>query len=294
MRLPLLLGAVVLAAACATAAPSGSVPFAQDAAAGTDAGTDAVAQLDATAADAARVPDVPGADAPGTDVLGKDAGLPDAIAADGASPDFSTVDSALDAAKDTPVVVPPDSATDLAADVVKDAALDGAPDAAKDTPADVAPDLAPDVPKLGADQCTSEQSCNGQMCLSPGQTMPCGMCFQVEDGCAADKECNPPATVCKPKKCACGGESTCQAGCKATAECAQGFFCAPTGKCVEDVCLIVDPPGKDKSCKPNFVCKNAANPHCFRKTCAKSSECEGHCVNGQCYAAPGACIYPPP
>ena len=262
MRMNRWMCVVALAAACTTPAPAGTALPPQDTAA---------AAGETTASPDAGI-DAPAADRTGADAAAVDSAASDVALADGVGPDAKVADS-----------------TGADAGVVE---VDAA---AAETKAEVTPDTAADVAPIGPNQCSSEQPCNGKMCLAPGQTMPCGMCFKVDGGgCTADKECSPPATVCKPQKCACGGESTCQPGCKVAADCAEGFFCAPTGKCVEDVCLVVDPPGKDKSCKPNFVCKNPSNPHCFRKTCTQSSECQGHCVGGLCYAEPGACIFPPP
>ncbi len=246
----------------------------------------------------------------------------DSGTADAKSVDNGSVDAAADIAVDAAVVettlsdasplevaadVPVDAdAADVlaeigAAEVTTDVAKEVADIAAAEvTPPDaVAADSAADAkaevvaPKEG--QCASEVSCkNAMMCIAPGESIGCGMCMKVETACDSDASCNPPDTICKPLKCACGGESTCQPGCKVAADCAEGFFCAPTGKCFEDVCKVTDPPGADKNCKPNFVCKNPANPHCFRKECKASSECEGYCVKGLCYSAPGQCSYPPP
>ncbi len=143
-------------------------------------------------------------------------------------------------------------------------------------------------------KCAAEQDCkNAQMCFAPGESMGCGMCFNVPDPCQSDAACGK-GQICQPTPCACGGESSCQAGCALPSDCKEGTFCAPDGNCVADVCKIVDPPGKDPSCKPNFVCLNAANPHCQRKTCATSADCQGACVKGLCYSEPGFCSYPPP
>ncbi len=250
-----------------------------------------------------------------------DAGATEATSGDAASGDVAAetaqdagvTETAADAQLDLAAEVASDAGVaDVVADIAKevaDAAAADAADVVKEVadvaPVDVAPvdagtsDSAADTkaevaqPKDG--QCTTEFNCkNAMMCIAPGESIGCGMCFKPENTCDSDAGCNPPATICKPLKCACSGESTCQPGCKAASDCAEGFFCAPTGKCVEDVCKITDPPGADKSCKPNFVCKNPANPHCFRKECTASTECEGFCVKGLCYSAPGQCSYPPP
>ncbi|MBM4344577.1 MAG: hypothetical protein FJ100_14525 [Deltaproteobacteria bacterium] len=242
-----------------------------------------------------------------------DAASADTSAVDGKTGDATTTETVAEVAADAGAEVGDATAAEAVADVPVDAGAADAGDTAADGPkevADVAPaDVAPPdiaaidtgmdaktevaAPKDG--QCTAEVGCkNAMMCIAPGESIGCGMCMKVETSCDSDAACNPPDTICKPLKCACGGESTCQPGCKSTAECAEGFFCAPTGKCVEDVCKVTDPPGADKSCKPNFVCKNPANPHCFRKQCQASSECEGYCVKGLCYSAPGQCSYPPP
>lgn len=174
----------------------------------------------------------------------------------------------------------------------KDAAVaDAAPDSADAKTADTG--SAADV-SWPDGKCASEQACkNAQICFAPGESMGCGMCFNVPDPCQNDAACGK-GQICQPTPCACGGESSCQAGCTMASDCKEGTFCAPDGNCVADVCKIVDPPGKDPSCKPNFVCTNAANPHCQRKTCATSADCQGACVKGLCYSEPGFCSYPPP
>lgn len=277
---------------------------------GSGAGGSATSAADALAdlaADAAAAADAP-ADTP----AGKDGATDSApdTAADAsadAKPDAGT-DAALDSAPDSAPDAAPDSAPDAATDSAADSAPDSAPDAvadavkdavadatAKDAVAEIAADAAKEIALPGPEECSAEQDCkNAKMCIAPGEFIGCGMCFKPEDTCASDKDCAPPATICKPAKCACGGESTCQPGCKVAADCPEGFFCAPTGQCVEDVCLVTDPPGADKNCKPNFVCQNPANPHCYRKKCATSAECQGFCVKGLCYSGAGTCSYPPP
>jgi len=169
--------------------------------------------------------------------------------------------------------------------------IDTAPDSVDAKTADTGP--AADV-NWPDGKCASEQACkNAQKCFAPGESMGCGMCFNVPDPCQSDAACGK-GQICQPTPCACGGESSCQAGCTLPSDCKEGTFCAPDGNCVADVCKIVDPPGLDPSCKPNFVCVNAANPHCQRKTCATSGQCQGACVKGLCYGEPGFCSYPPP
>ena len=212
----------------------------------------------------------------------------------------SAPEAANEVGKDSAAELPPEVTGEIASETVADI---GKPDA---PPADAPPPDAPPTDAKPADttanpfadpnSCGAEQACkNGQMCIAPGQSIGCGMCMKVENACEANSACEKDY-VCKPQKCACGGESTCQPGCTVAGseKCPLGTFCAPTGACVADVCLVVNPPGADKNCPANFVCENPGNPKCQRKKCQNSAECAGACVGGLCYDKAGFCSYPPP
>jgi hypothetical protein len=81
------------------------------------------------------------------------------------------------------------------------------------------------------------------------------------------------------------GCRTCQPDCTRLA-CDMGQSCQPDGHCVATPCRM------DGDCLPNFVC--TVQRACARLPCRTDSQCQGACVNGSCYATPGACTPPAP
>jgi hypothetical protein len=144
---------------------------------------------------------------------------------------------------------------------------------------------------LAAGQCRTGSDCESfQQCFYPGQSIGCGTCFPGEPTCASDADCQgtDPTLICEPHPCSCNGATECVAGCTAEDQCAPWEFCAPTHRCVADVCL------QESDCPPNFVCAPADNPHCVRKICSSDADCADYCVDGQCYDTPGSCGTQPP
>ncbi|MSP59227.1 MAG: hypothetical protein EXR72_02615 [Myxococcales bacterium] len=148
------------------------------------------------------------------------------------------------------------------------------------------PDLA-----LAKDRCRTPQDCkNGELCLAPGAHPGCGICMKVADPCLSDAQCKAMGAkmICEPGVCTCNGEKLCKEGCSKNGDCQAWQFCAPTNRCINNVCL------KDKDCPANFACLPPNNPHCERKVCKSDLECAGFCIGGLCYGEPGTCMFPPP
>ncbi len=141
-------------------------------------------------------------------------------------------------------------------------------------------------------RCHDGNDCpNGEMCLSPGQSMPCGMCFEPENTCASDPDC-PEGAVCELVSggCTCYAATQCVPACNAPASlaCEVGFTCAASGHCVPTPCTA------DADCPELFAC-GAGEGTCARKACTADDQCGwGRCVQGLCYGELGSCIFPPP
>lgn len=133
-----------------------------------------------------------------------------------------------------------------------------------------------------ADDCPG----GGQICLDPGDhPAGCGICTPAPGNCTIDDDCTG-TTICEAIRCSCEGARACVPGCTSDADCAKGDRCdVATNRCAPITCGVLTP------CPPNFSCESAA---CVRASCATDIECDGFCVDGQCYAAQGTCELPPP
>lgn len=142
-------------------------------------------------------------------------------------------------------------------------------------------------------RCHTSGDCpNGEMCLAPGEQLPCGMCFEPENTCASDPDC-PEGAVCElvTDGCLCYAATECVPACNlpASTACALGQVCADSGHCVDKPCSV------DADCPAFFACKEGAAPVCGRKTCFVDDECGGgRCVEGACHDQLGSCLFPPP
>jgi|GEM_PF-1260620 len=147
---------------------------------------------------------------------------------------------------------------------------------------------------VGADpRCRTPADCpSGQMCLAPGESLPCGMCYEPENTCASDPDC-PEGAVCElvTGGCACYAATQCIPACNlpASLACAVGQTCAANGHCVDTPCSA------DADCPWLFACVGGEAPVCGRKACSVDDECGGgRCVEGACHDQLGSCLFPPP
>lgn len=147
---------------------------------------------------------------------------------------------------------------------------------------------------LGEDpRCHTPYDCpDNQMCLAPGEAMPCGMCYEPENTCASDPDC-PEGTVCElvTAGCVCYAATQCVPACNlpASLACAPGQTCSDAGHCVDTPCA------NDADCPEFFACATFEDPVCRRKTCGGDLDCGwGRCVQGACYAELGSCSFLPP
>ncbi|WP_211365425.1 hypothetical protein [Polyangium fumosum] len=143
---------------------------------------------------------------------------------------------------------------------------------------------------LGPGECRTSADCNqgGEFCLSPGEQLPCGICYDPPNPCTTDAACaaQDPMTICAKAPCSCG-EPECLPGCTSDAACLPAEHCSPGHRCEPDPCAV------DGDCPANFACAPQVLT-CARKACSADAECSGFCVNGLCHAEAGACALPPP
>jgi len=157
---------------------------------------------------------------------------------------------------------------------------------------DAADDAQPDAGNGLADgQCRGPDDCANQLglCLSPGTSPGCGICFDVETECADDAACSPGSSgnICAPVSCACAPAFVCSPGCTTTG-CGEGEVCDDSSeRCLGAPC------NGDDACPSSFSCTDST---CVRTICdGDDAPCRGgYCVSGQCYEMPGTCALPPP
>ncbi len=142
---------------------------------------------------------------------------------------------------------------------------------------------------LGMGDCHTNTDCvdpNAAICLSPDADQLCGICYNPPSPCTADSECAmvDPTTICNKPACSCG-ESECMPGCVADGDCKAWEHCSPGHRCLPNACA------SNADCPVNFECASMA---CARKSCTTDIDCNGHCVNSQCYEMAGHCNLPPP
>ena len=142
---------------------------------------------------------------------------------------------------------------------------------------------------LGMGECRTSDDCvemNGAFCMSPDAPQLCGACFEPPDPCLSDAECaqQDPTTICVQPPCSCGG-SACAPGCMSDADCKDWQHCSPGHRCEADACA------SNADCPDNFACTSG---ECARKACTSDVDCNGFCVNSQCYDMAGHCTIPAP
>jgi hypothetical protein len=139
---------------------------------------------------------------------------------------------------------------------------------------------------LGANQCRWDRDCQRYgTCVPPGGDTPCGICLEITP-CSSDSECQADGgtTVCGPSRsCTCPlGSKACIPTCTDSAACKEGEICS-SGHCIETPCQ------RDTDCPVDFQCTAGS---CGRNGCATDADCNGYCVTGECYSAPGTCYGP--
>lgn len=136
-------------------------------------------------------------------------------------------------------------------------------------------------------QCRTDADCTGpaESCLPPGAFPGCGACMNVDNPCTGDSMCTGANEICEPAQCACGGESVCKLGCLSNMECGGVQVCEML-RCVGKPCSAAS------DCPANYAC--GQDGRCGRRTCAADGECDGLCVQGQCYDQAGTCTPPVP
>lgn len=145
-----------------------------------------------------------------------------------------------------------------------------------------------------APPCHDANDCDaGQICLAPGEPLPCGVCREPEPDCATDDDCGP-AQVCEwvTGACLCRPAMQCVTRCDLPlrgplSPCKPGEACVD-GHCAASACVA------DTDCPWLFWCDPTAQT-CARRTCGTDADCEGgRCVKGACYDSLGTCSYIPP
>jgi hypothetical protein len=86
---------------------------------------------------------------------------------------------------------------------------------------------------------------------------------------------------------ACCGDKRCVPSCSIDIACPEGQACTADFHCVPQPCGTL-------ACPPNFDCGDGAVPSCARRGCSLDVDCDGFCVLGDCYPAPGTCEPPKP
>ncbi len=147
--------------------------------------------------------------------------------------------------------------------------------------------------------CRNSSDCDpsGGVCVEPGGTVGCGVCFDFsETSCSIDMDCEV-GSICKPAgfdSCACDPSLlTCQPGCDSVIQCSPGETCDSDRHCRPIGCR------EDSRCLANFACNlgDSRTGRCERRTCTSDNDCAvdaGTCVNGRCYETAGSCQLPPP
>lgn len=132
-----------------------------------------------------------------------------------------------------------------------------------------------------------------QICLAPGEPLPCGICWEPEWVCLEDGDCGP-SQVCEvvTGACLCQPAMQCVMRCDLSLgsplpPCEQGEECVD-GHCVARACAT------DTDCPWLFWC-DPTHETCSRRTCETDAECAGgRCVKGACHESLGTCSYLPP
>ena len=142
--------------------------------------------------------------------------------------------------------------------------------------------------ELGEGECRGNEDCteSAASCAPPGSPF-CGGAGCLLDPCGIDSDCPTGGgpMVCEIDECC--GDKRCVPGCVVDTDCEEGFSCTPDQHCVPQPC-------QDVACPANFDCGDGVVPSCTRRACSCDSECEGACVVGGCYPAPGTCELPSP
>ncbi|HEU0030155.1 MAG TPA: hypothetical protein VFQ53_05965 [Kofleriaceae bacterium] len=135
--------------------------------------------------------------------------------------------------------------------------------------------------------CSSELACDpSTTCLPPGASPGCGACNSTPGDCTDDTQCKAQSAtaICEPIPCSCTQERACTQGCTTDDACGEGQSCdLASARCVPRSCVGTP------DCPANFSC-NAGE--CARDTCIDDLECDGFCVDGQCFSSRGECVPP--
>ena len=158
-------------------------------------------------------------------------------------------------------------------------------------PASETPAACPALGCAGAECCATQSQCAqaSDACVPPTEVGApgCGACSTQPGDCTDDSQCKAggQSMICQPIACSCTGQLSCVQGCTSDMACAaQGEVCdLATARCVAKACTT----GAD--CPANFDCQTGA---CARRPCTTDLECDGYCVEGQCYDQTGTCTPP--
>lgn len=142
-------------------------------------------------------------------------------------------------------------------------------------------------------ECRDSSDCtDGQMCIAPGESAGCGICYEPENQCQTSKDCGT-GFVCglDESPCLCSGPTTvCMPACTADS-CPEGQACTSDGTCQYISCAT-----GGFQCPEYTSCNTGAPKNgCERWVCSADKDCSGGtCVEGQCYGDFGYCSYPVP
>jgi hypothetical protein len=151
---------------------------------------------------------------------------------------------------------------------------------------------------LGPGECRTAADCpDDPDCIEPDWDMGCGeYTGTVSPPCTVEGDpCPGTGLVCEATLGSCGQwHYACQAACAGDSACAADERCRPSGACTPTSCA-----DGEVACAADEVCDpSAGDLHgCAHAACADDADCgDLTCVNGRCFATPGACgqkLYPP-
>jgi hypothetical protein len=143
-------------------------------------------------------------------------------------------------------------------------------------------ETAEDVAALAPGQCRDTADCQAAAtCVPPGVERVCGGAGCPDHECSADLDCVTAGLgdICVSIE----GVRLCRPGCGADNPCGASEACNALLRCEPKACAADAECPENCSCAPNV---------CRRRLCSDDGACQGYCVRGECYDAPGVCELP--